>query len=250
MGPTSGGTHSAGSKADLVWMFIAHILHDQLSRATGRLFRLTPARGQPGAPLLLLGLVRNHQKSGIQNMKTPTCKMSPLGEVVGGAVVTYRGSGGDTLALVLKPEGSSVALIDLYRLGPTPIQLANLTRFPAGSGTPWCMTFDDVEVDFALTNSAIDLTTFSASALDDAGHWKPGSLAIADSGFWLLAENNTEQHNRGQLGMASLCDGTWLSAPHDKRMVAVLSNWRLVRRVGGETQELCRMGQVTAPSGL
>jgi len=36
-------------------------------------------------------------------MKTPTCKMSPLGEVVGGAVVAYRGSGGDTLALVLKP---------------------------------------------------------------------------------------------------------------------------------------------------
>lgn len=178
--------------------------------------------------------------------------MSPLGEVGGGTVVAYRGGGGDTLALVLKPEGSSVAVIDLYRLGPTPLQLANLTRFPAGSGTPWCMTFDEVEVDFALINSAIDMTTFSASALagDDAGHWKPGSLAIADSGFWLLAENNTEQHNRGQLGMASLCDGTWLSAPHDKRMVAVLSNWRLVRRVGGETQELCRMGNITAPSGL
>jgi hypothetical protein len=110
----------------------------------------------------------------------------------------------------------------------------------------------EVEVDFALINSAIDMTTFSASALagDDAGHWKPGSLAIADSGFWLLAANNTEQHHRGQMGMASLCDGTWLSIPHDKRMVAVLSNWRLVRRVGGETQELCRIGNMTAPSGL
>jgi len=176
-------------------------------------------------------------------MKTPPWRMVPIEKAPPGAFLVYRKADGSLVAAVaLKPEGSSVAVIDICRLGERAALLANISKLSSRPGL-WALVLDDAEFDLALPSDLAD-PTFDSTALcpnglaaEETGQWKAGAVVMIDGKFWLLAENRVDG---GELGLASLNDGSWEAADPSREM-AVISRWRVVRRQTHQDQTICEI---------
>jgi hypothetical protein len=161
-------------------------------------------------------------------MKTPPFALAPLEAIPAGTCVIYRMNNAFNVAVALKPEGTSVGIVDLYRYGSQlPNTVGKLVMLPSSSGN-WGLTIGDAEVDF------------DPADISDLNAWKPGALVIDGTGFWVLAENTAERRP-GQLAMANLQDGSWVAADAHAQKKSVFGKWRLVRRLANQVQEICRI---------
>jgi hypothetical protein len=156
-------------------------------------------------------------------METPELHLMSLAEIPAGSCILDSDSDGNFVAVSLAPDGDSLAYVRLT--GPAD-KIGWITVIAKGL-RPTVAVLGDAELDFNHDTLGGILPIGRA---EKQGLLKLGRLILWGEHARILVRNNDRT-----LLAASLKDGSLINVANQlDEMICIISDWRLVRRVGNE----------------